>query len=108
MPISTRDVERAARLAGLRIEPARRASLTAHLERLVAFADRLREVVAGTPPRPGAFSGAEAAPGTPGAPDRPAPCLPRDAALANAPQADAEGYFLAPAPRRGDGGEDDG
>lgn len=85
------DVAHLASLARLRLGPGEHAGLAAELARMLAFFERLQELdTAGVEPatHPLALEVAERE-------DAPGACLPREAALGNAPD-QAEGCFRVP------------
>ena len=101
MALSADDARGIAALARLRFAPEEEARLVGQLGRIVAYIDQLAGHRA-TPPEPGA-----AAPGREAA-DLPAPCLPRPAFLANAPES-LDGFLVVPqvtGPARPGGGRD--
>jgi len=94
MALTHEDVRRTATLARLRFTPEEEVRLTGQLARIVDYIDQLQ-----------AFEVAEADLGSRGvheAEDQPAPCLPRERFLANAP-ASLDGFLLVPEVKGGSG-----
>ena len=87
------DVERIARLARIELTEPEKALLTPQLSSFLAYAEQVQQVAtAGVPPtsHPGATAGTWR-------PDESRPCLPREDALAQAPEADPHaGLFKVP------------
>ncbi|HEV7783789.1 MAG TPA: Asp-tRNA(Asn)/Glu-tRNA(Gln) amidotransferase subunit GatC [Thermoanaerobaculia bacterium] len=96
MALTHEDVKKIATLARLRFTPEEEVRLTGQLAKIVDYIDQLQ-----------AFEIAEADLGSRGvqeAEDRPAPCLPREKFLANAP-ASLDGFLLVPEVKGGGGGD---
>jgi aspartyl-tRNA(Asn)/glutamyl-tRNA(Gln) amidotransferase subunit C len=91
MPLTLDEVRHIARLARLKLTPQEEARYTEQLSAILDYADRLKAVdTSAVPPMASAHTSA-----APLRPDTERPSLPRDRALANAPQTQ-DGMFLVP------------
>lgn len=95
MALTIDELRKIAALARLRFEPAEEAALVSQLGRVVDYIDQLQAYA--VPPAASGSSGVRE-----GA-DRPLPCLPREAFLANAP-ATLGSFLLVPEIKGGDHG----
>jgi aspartyl-tRNA(Asn)/glutamyl-tRNA(Gln) amidotransferase subunit C len=103
MKVTEKDVIYVAELANLELTPEERQRMVKDLDSILSYIDRLNELdTSQVPPMAQVFagsSGAESAIGQLPAPawrdDTPAPCLPRNEALRNAPASDGE-FFRVP------------
>lgn len=100
------DVERIARLARIELTEHEKTELTPQLSSFLAYAEQVQQVAtSGVPPtshplivdRAGDGSGGRAGGAATWRSDEPQPCLPRQDALSQAPEADVEnGLFKVP------------
>ena len=103
MKVTDKDVTYVAELANLELTPEERQRMVKDLDSILSYIDRLNELdTSQVPPMAQVFTNSSAAetgprraPARAWRDDTPAPCLPRDEALRNAPASDGE-FFRVP------------
>jgi aspartyl-tRNA(Asn)/glutamyl-tRNA(Gln) amidotransferase subunit C len=97
MALHREEVRHIAALARIELDPGEEERLVAELGRILGYVDRLREVELTPLPSPGdgVFEDDFRAGGLLEDDDEPAPCLPRERFLANAPQT-RDGFLIVP------------